>query len=162
MGNPPPPFLAALIISRANFGFFIKAAPARCFSTDLSGQPILISRPSNFNFLQRVEAFLIFSGFDPNICAIIGLSFSPYLRLIKSLFLPIEHRPSAETNSVQKTSGWPYLAMICRKAQSVTSAIGAKQKIGFLILSQKFRISRICNISCCQNEGQYISKQNIY
>ena len=48
--------------------------------------------------------------------------------------------PSAETNSVQKISGLPYLAIIRRNTQSVTSAMGAKQKIGFFDSFQKFFI----------------------
>src|SRR3989338_1506109 len=74
-----------------------------------------------------------------------GCSFSPYLRSIMSRSLPDEQRPSTDTNSVQKISGPPpsspwreYLAIICRKAQSVTSAIGARQKIGLFNFFQKF------------------------
>ena len=47
-------------------------------------------------------------------------------------------RPSAATNSVHITSGFPYFAIIRRKAASVTSAIGATTKNGAGSFSQKF------------------------
>src|ERR1035437_5156030 len=40
------------------------------------------------------------------------------------------YKPSAETNSVQQTSGAPCFATSARKAASVTSAIGAITKNG--------------------------------
>ena len=56
-------------------------------------------------------------------------------------------RPSAETNSVQNTSGPPpaspcreYFTMMRRKAASVTSAIGARTKKGLGSFCQKFFI----------------------
>src|SRR3989338_2400204 len=147
IGNPSLPSFAALIISRISFGFLIIAAPAYCFSIDLSGQPIFISIPSKPNSLQSADAFLILSGFDPNICATIGRSFSEYFKSIKSFSRAIGcAKPSADTNSVKKISGLPYLAMICLKTQSVTSAIGARHKIGFLSFFQKFFIIRKCRV----------------
>src|SRR3990167_10740073 len=138
-GKSPAPSFTALITARAMAGFFIIAAPPPCFSIDLSGQPIFISIPSKPSFRQSLAALFIFSAFEPNICATIGCSLLENFKSIKSFSLALGHaRPSAETNSVQNISGLSHLAMTRLKAQSVTSAIGARQKIGFLIFSQKF------------------------
>ncbi len=131
------PSFVARIISRAIFGVLIMAAPAPCFSIDLSGQPILISIPSKPNSTTSLAASLIFTGLDENNCATIGLWLSVYSKSLTRIFLPAEHSPSAETNSVQNTSGFPCSAMIRRKAASVTSAIGANTKNGFSSFFQK-------------------------
>ena len=140
-GNwPATPALAAAITSRASGGFFISAAPAPCFSIFRSGQPILMSKPSKPSSTIILAAANIFSGLAVNNCATIGRSASVKIRSRSKRSRPRLIKPSAETNSVQSTSGPPYLAMIRRKATSVTSAIGAKQKNGLGNWSQKFFI----------------------
>src|SRR3989344_1828445 len=132
IGNPREPSLAARITSRASAGFFIIAAPAPCFSTDLSGQPMFISMPSKPRSLHNAAAPFLFSGRPPKIWATIGRSASLYFKSIKSFSRALGWaKPSAETNSVKKSGGLPYLAFICLKAQSVTSAIGASANMGF-------------------------------
>src|SRR3989344_4094858 len=72
-----------------------------------------------------------------------GRSFSPNFKCGNNFGLPFsEHNPSADTNSVKKTSGLPVSTIICLNAISVTSAIGAKTKKGFLSCFQKFIIKR--------------------
>ena len=121
----------------------MSAAPAPCFSTLLSGQPIFMSTPSKPSFTASAAAFSIISGFEVKNCATIGRSSSEYTKSSRSFFFPFsgaKTRPSAETNSVHITSGFPYFAMIRRKAASVTSASGAKARIGFCSVCQKFFI----------------------
>ena len=93
---------------------------------------MLISMPSNLSSRASSAAFRICSGEEVKNCATIGRSASEYFKSIRSFALPssgARARPSAETNSVNMTSGLPYLAIIARNAASVTSAMGARTNI---------------------------------
>ena len=140
MGKLGAPSLAALTSSLASETFLISEAPAPCFSTLLSGQPMFISTPSKPSFAISSAAPFICSGEEVKNCATIGRSASLYSRSFKSFFLPASGaraKPSAETNSVHITLGFPYLAIMRRNATSVTSAIGAKTIIGRSSFCQK-------------------------
>src|SRR3990167_5598472 len=66
-----------------------------------------------------------------------GRSISEYIKSTRSLSRPGDCRPSHATNSVHITSGLPYLAMMRRKAASVTLAMGARPYMGSLSCFQK-------------------------
>src|SRR3989344_1357396 len=143
-GKLGAPSFAARISALACSGFFIRLAPAPCFSTLLSGQPMLMSMPSKSNSAARTAAAFMCSGAAVKNCATTGRSASVYLRSSINLrfpSVPARARPSAETNSVHMTSGLPYLAMTRRYAASVTFAIGASAKMGFSSFSQKLFIN---------------------
>ena len=141
------PCFTACIICTAFCLLLIIAAPAPCFSILLSGQPIFISMPSKPRSAHNLAAPRIFSIFDEKICATIGLSFWLYSKSFFKTSLPALIKPSAETNSVHNTSGLPYLAIICLKAGSVTSAMGASAKKGALLLPCFFCAS---SLNFCQ------------
>src|SRR3989338_5468061 len=66
-----------------------------------------------------------------------GRSAGEYFKSIKRLARPGDCRPSQDVNSVNITSALPYLAIICRNAQSVTLAIGARAIIGCFPLAER-------------------------
>ena len=148
-----PDVCAARMSSRARAGFLMSAAPQPLFSTARSGQPILISTPSNPMSAIILAAFSICSGTDVKSCATIGRSFSPYKNFFSNFFFPsggASTNPSAEVNSVNITSGpprqpgrgtFPSRAMSARNAASVTSSSGANAKKGFGSFRQKSFIS---------------------
>ncbi len=147
MGSDGAPSRAARITARAIFGCLIIAAPAPCFSIVRSGHPMLISMPSKPSFSQSAAASRILSGCDEKSCATIGRSARENSRSRSKTFRPTEQRPSAETNSVQNTSGLPDEAMSRRKAASVTSAIGARTKNG----SPRVLLGEAGFLRCAQN-----------
>ena len=61
-----------------------------------------------------------------------GFCLRENFKSMRSFSLPFaEHNPSAETNSVKNTEGFPCFANISLKAKSVTSAMGARIRMGF-------------------------------
>src|ERR1035437_4426658 len=100
-----------------------------------------------------------------------GRSRSLYSNICDNFFFAsLLHKPSAATNSVQKTTlslfslSFPYFANIKRKATSVTSDIGARQKNGFFSFCQKLLICfiGIYHKLYFQNAGQCIAVLNNY
>jgi hypothetical protein len=60
------------------------------------------------------------------------------LQSVDNMISPLENIPPTSVNSVKKTVGFPYRAITCLSTVSVTSSIGARIKMGFSNVCQKF------------------------
>ena len=105
-------FFALLMQDTARSGVLIMAAPPPVLLTFLSGQPILISRPSKPRLAMLFAIFSKCSGLLPQIWATIGFSPGPILRRSKAFSRPFsEAKLETLVNSVKKISGRPTFKM---------------------------------------------------